>query len=134
MKMQWLAATAALVVLAGAVPDAADAGVILAPYAGTTFGAGPDAAGDDSHLLYGATLTLLGNGLLGFEVDGQLVPHYFGDAGSNNVASLMGSITLGGGGAATGVRFYANAGVGLLRTHVADSDQFFDTDRNSFGV
>jgi hypothetical protein len=132
MKLGMKAAVVAFFV--GLAPAASDAGVILAPFAGKTFGGGRDAAGDDSHFVYGATLTLLGDGLIGFEVDGQYAPNYFGDFGDSNVASLMGSLTLGGGGGGTGVRFYANAGAGLLRTHVADRQGFFDTDRNSFGI
>ena len=135
MKMRMLAAASMLAVLVGSVPGPAEGGVILAPFVGKTFAGAHDISSDDSHLVYGATLTLLGDGLIGFEVDGQYSPKYFGETGHSNVASLMGSLTLGGGGATTGgVRFYANAGAGLLKTHVADSDTFFDTDRNSFGV
>ncbi len=111
----------------------AAAETIVAPFVGTTFsGNAQDALGDTSHLTYGGTLTF-GGSPLGFEIDGQYAPHFFDDASGSNVASLMGELLLGGG-APGGLRLYAAAGAGLLKSRVTGQDDFFDTDRNSFGI
>jgi len=135
MTRRILVTAAALALIAGspAAPVAAD--TIFAPFVGTTFaGGGGDDFGDDTHLVYGGTLTFLGDGPLGFEIDGQYAPDYFGEFGDSNVASLMGSFTLGGGDASTGLRFFVNGGAGLLKTHIADEDEFFEVNRNAFGI
>jgi hypothetical protein len=128
----WL--TAAFGVSAALASFTAHADTFLAPFAGKTFSGGAqDDFGDSSHLVYGATLTMLGDGALGFEIDGQYSPHFFGGADGSNVASLMGALTVGGG-ESTGVRFYGCAGAGLLRSRVRNRSDFLDADRNSFGI
>jgi hypothetical protein len=123
----------AALTLFGSVPASAD--MVLSPFVGTTFGSGArDDIGDTSHLVYGATLTFAGDGILGFEIDGQYVPNFFSEADKSNVASLMGALLFGTNNADTGLRFYALAGGGLLRTRIDDSGEFFETDRNSFGI
>jgi hypothetical protein len=114
-------------------PAAAE--VILTPFVGTTFGAGArDDVGDTKHMIYGGTLTMVGDGVLGFELDGQYAPDFFGEADDSNVASLMGELIFGTHDAGSGLRFYAAAGGGLLKTRVKTTDQFLDLDRNAFGV
>jgi hypothetical protein len=116
------------------VTPSAHAETILTPFVGKTFGGGAaDAFGDTSHLVYGGTLSLLGDGAMGFEIDGQYAPHFFGGAEGSNVSSLMGAITLGGG-EPQGIRFYGCAGAGLLRSRVRSRSDFLDADRNSFGI
>jgi hypothetical protein len=106
---------------------------ILTPFVGRTFGGvAQDDFGDDSHLVYGGTITFVGEGLAGFEIDGQYAPKFFGGQDESNVASLRGGLTLGGGGES--LRLYAIAGAGLLKTRVPSRDQFFTANRNSFGV
>jgi hypothetical protein len=129
--MKVVVGLAAVVVscLLSATPVQAE--TILTPFIGQTFGAGAeDDFGDDSHLVYGGTLTFAGEGLMGFEIDGQYSPNFFGD--DSNVVSLMGGLTLGG--SAERFRLYGIAGAGLLRTRVPGGDEFFDADRNSFGI
>ena len=116
------------------VPAVSSAEMVLAPFAGTTFGGSGGEFGDESHLVYGGTVTFVGDSPFGLEFEGQYAPDYFGESGNNNVASLMGSVVFGAADDSRNLRFFANAGAGLLRTHVNDHDQFFNTDRNSFGV
>jgi hypothetical protein len=131
MKARVLGTSAAAALLALLLSAPLQAETILTPFVGNTFGAGAeDDFGDDSHLVYGGTLSLVGEGLMGFEIDGQYSPNFFGD--DSNVASLMGGLTLGGGGES--LRVFGIAGAGLLKTRVPSRDQFFTADRNSFGI
>jgi hypothetical protein len=125
-------AVAGLVCALASATASARAETILAPYVGSTFGGGANSDfGDDTHVVYGGTITFLSDGAFGFEIDGQYSPDFFG--GSGNVASLMGEITLGSG-HAHGARFFLAGGAGLLKSKVENSSQFLDTDRNSFGL
>jgi hypothetical protein len=124
----------ALVLSVSSLSGSARADTAVAPYIGSTFGGGAhDSFGKSSHLVYGATLTSLGTGPLGFELDGQYSPHFFGGASGSNVTSLMGEMLIGGGDA-KGLRFFGAAGAGLLKSKVRDRADFFDADRNSFGI
>jgi hypothetical protein len=116
------------------LPALVSADIALTPFVGSTFGGGAkDDFGKSSHLVYGATLTSLGHGPLGFEIDGQYSPHFFGGDPNSNVTSLMAEILVGGGDP-KGLRFYACGGAGLLKSKVTGQAQFFDADRNSFGI
>jgi opacity protein-like surface antigen len=112
----------------------ARAEVLFTPYAGAAFGG----ATDKAHGSYGASLAFLGGGMVGFEIDANVVPNFFGGSGddgdllsSNNVLSAMGSVVVSSPDAP--VRFYGVAGVGLIRTSVEDSANVFDFDSNEFG-
>jgi opacity protein-like surface antigen len=84
---------------------------------------------------YGAAIGFMGDGILGFEVEGTYTPDFFGETpdGSNNITTLMGNILVG---VPIGqsARIYATGGVGLMKFRVPDADEFFDIDRNDFGV
>jgi opacity protein-like surface antigen len=126
-------------------PATASAEWILTPFIGTSFAAGADTnddlineALDRSKLTYGGTLTYLGGGILGFEVDFALAPNYFepeddsaGDVDNSNYMSLMGNVILSTPRGA--FRPYATAGVGMLKTFVDGPDDAFDLDRNALG-
>jgi hypothetical protein len=130
MKSHRLLAPLAVIVLfasLGARPAAADA--LVTANVGRVF------SGDleESQLSYGASIGFMGEGILGFEIEGTHTPDFFGDTGgSNNVTTLMGNIIFG---APLGqARIYASGGAGLMRLRVEDADEFFDIDRNDFGV
>jgi hypothetical protein len=126
---------AVLVMVTGLGAGPAAAGMILTPFVGTTWGSGAeDDFGDTSNLVYGGTITFVGEGPLGFEIDGQYAPDFFGEADNSNVASLMGAFLLGAHDDGARLRFYVLGGGGLLRTRIEDTNAFFETDRNSFGV
>lgn len=139
--------TLVLLLTAGLVPATAHADWILTPYGGIVFGGDlsiDDGDGDADdfdldtrHGVYGLSFGYMGDSALGFEVDFGYSPDFFGGDDSivpdNNLATLMGNLVLnapiGGSG-----RIYLSGGGGLLRTRVNDTDDFFDVDRNDFGV
>jgi hypothetical protein len=132
--------------LATGLAAPAQADWILTPFGGLVFGGdlGGDIGGDggidlesQEHAVYGLSLGYMSDSALGFEVDFGYSPDFFGDENTivpeNNVATLMGNLVLnapiGGSG-----RVYLSGGGGLLRSQVDDTNDFFDVDRNDFGV
>jgi opacity protein-like surface antigen len=122
-------------VLFTAMPARAD--WLLTPYLGVTFGG--DTGGQ--HITYGGSFGWMGAGVVGFEVDGAFAPDVFNTTGGDqplqdtNATTLMANLIVGAPiGGQAGVRPYVSGGAGLLRSRVADVDDFFDTDSNSFGV
>ena len=128
--------TAFALVLLTALPARAD--WLLTPYLGVTFGG--DTEGQ--HITYGGSIGWMGAGVFGFEFDGAFAPDVFDtDDGvdlpirDSNATTLMANLILGAPiGGAAGVRPYVSGGAGLIRSRVADVDEFFDVDDNSFGV
>ncbi|HUF22615.1 MAG TPA: outer membrane beta-barrel protein [Vicinamibacterales bacterium] len=126
-------------------PAAASAEWIFTPFIGTSFAAGSEtddavieAALEGSKMTYGGTLTYLGGGILGFEVDLGYAPNYFepgddpsGDVDNSNYMSLMGNVILSTPRGA--FRPYVTAGAGMLKTFVDGPDDAFDVDRNALG-
>jgi opacity protein-like surface antigen len=125
-----------LIVLLTALPARAD--WLLTPYLGVTFGG--DAEGQ--HITYGGSIGWMGAGIVGFEFDGAFAPEVFDtDDGvdlsiqDSNATTLMANLIVGAPiGGEAGVRPYVSGGVGLIRSRVADVDEFFDVDDNSFGI
>jgi opacity protein-like surface antigen len=123
----------------------------LTPFVGWNFGSSADVTGSggpgfkdkfEKKIDYGASLTGMGAGALGFEVDFGYSPNFFetSTTGSgfqftskSNVTTLMGNLVVGA--HSGGVRPYAVAGVGLLRTKVQDVGEVFDVNtKNDFGL
>jgi opacity protein-like surface antigen len=127
-KLQFLLAAG----LACGIAPRASAETILTPYAGIVFGSDVN----EEHGVYGGSLAFTG-GVLGFEVDFAYAPDFFGGnrdiVPENNVTTLMGSFMFSGrlGGNS---RIYGVVGGGLLKQRVDDPDDFFDVDRNDFGI
>jgi opacity protein-like surface antigen len=132
----------AFVLVAGlllALPAQARADWIFTPYVGVNFG------GDtiDNNVNYGASFGFMGAGIIGVEFDFSYSPNFY-DTNNDldpfdsegNVTSVMGNIILGApiGGMDRGVRPYASAGVGLLRSDVTSVGNLFDFNENSFGM
>ena len=130
MRLPRVAPLAALLVLLAA-PGPAAADTILTGTIGRVF------SGDleEDALSYGASIAFVGDGLLGFEIEGTYSPDVFGEtpAGTNNVSTLMGNVLL-----STrlgeSARLYAAGGVGIMKFRVPDVDEFFDIDSNDFGM
>lgn len=127
-------------------PATASAEWILTPFVGVSFAAGSDVDDNDvldealegSNMTYGGTLTYLGAGMLGFEVDFGYAPNYFEPGedefdlvDNSNYTSLMGNVVLSFPRGA--FRPYVTAGAGMLKTYVDDVDDQFDVDRNALG-
>jgi opacity protein-like surface antigen len=139
--------TLVLLLAAGLMPTAAHADWILTPYGGIVFGGDlsiDDGDGDADdfdldtrHGVYGVSFGYMGDSALGFEVDFGYSPDFFGGDDSivpdNNLATLMGNLVLNAPIGESG-RIYLSGGGGLLRTSVNDTDDFFDVNRNDFGV
>ena len=131
MNMRIISLSAALVALAAA--PAVHADTMISGHAGKAFGGDLD----DSRTTYGGALTFMGDGAFGFEIEGGYTQDFFGDSddflGSNNVSTLMANILLGSRVGENG-RVFASVGGGLLKSQATDIDEFFDVDRNDFGV
>src|SRR5262249_10918249 len=91
---------------------------------------------DQSHVSYGLALGFIGNGPLGFEIDGTYTPSFFGHNASidtNRAATLMGNLVLSVGAGQT-LRLYATGGVGGIKFRVPDIDPAFDVNQTDFGM
>ena len=130
----------ATLVLGAALLSAAPARAdwLLTPFAGVTF------SGDSQkeNFTYGGSLAYMGASVVGFELDFGYTPEFFEPDNDeidliddSNVTTVMGNIVIGApiGGSGAQVRPYAVGGVGLLRTSVTGTDEFFDISSNDFG-
>jgi opacity protein-like surface antigen len=121
-------------------PASARADWLFTPNIGTTFGGAADGR---EHLTYGASIGWMGAGIFGFEADLQYTPEFFEGNDSDvdfidnsNVLTFMGNVIVGvpiGGQTGGGIRPFAVAGVGLLKTQQESTEQLFDVDNNEFG-
>lgn len=149
MSLRKLFVTASLILIAStAVPGNASADWLFTPFIGSTFGGSANIAGDgdsfkndfERKLNYGASLTFMGSGPLGFELDFGYSPNFFRTdpggsgidfVGDGNVTTAMANVVLG---APQGrIRPYVSGGVGLIKSKVDDVGQFFSVDSTDFG-
>jgi hypothetical protein len=98
---------------------------LITPYLGSAFG------GDTSsqHVTYGGSAAWMSHGIIGVEFDASFAPDLLDEddgvilgIADSNATTLMGSIVIGAPFGAPGVRPYAVAGAGLIKTRVADAD------------
>lgn len=98
MKKQLVRIGTALMLTLALTPAAASADVVFSPVMGLTFG------GDSPKkaFTYGGSLTFMGGGMFGFELDAALTPDMLdGDddidfaLGSNSVCTVMANIIIG---------------------------------------
>jgi hypothetical protein len=154
MALRKLAIASALVLtVCATAPAKASADWLFTPYFGMNWGgtAGfTDSLGDfedkfEQKMNFGAALSWMGAGALGFEVDLGFSPNFFenttGDSnfefGDSNVTTLMANLKVGapfGGQHGGGVRPYASGGIGLIKTRIDDPDQLFDVNSNDWGL
>ena len=132
MRLNTLPFLLAAGVLAGSAPSAS-AEAILTPYAGIVFGSSVS----DEHGVYGGSLAFTG-GVFGFEVDYAYSPDFFGrgdlvDLPDNSLSTLMGNFMFSGK-VSDNSRVYVVAGGGLIKQRLDGTDEFFDVDRNDFGI
>ena len=142
----------ALAVFAG-VPAKASADWLFTPYVGVNWGGNAgftDFAGDfeddfERQMNLGASLSWMGAGILGFEVDFGFSPNFFentagpGDFqfGDSNVTTLMANLKVGapfGGQEGAGIRPYASGGLGLIKSRIDDADDLFEVDSTDWGM
>jgi Outer membrane protein beta-barrel domain len=153
MALRKLAITSALavVVFAGA-PARASADWLFTPYLGVNWGgtAGFSQSGADfedkyeRQMNFGASLSWMGAGAVGFEVDFGYSPNFFqntvgeGDFefGDSNLTTLMANLKVGapfGGQHGGGVRPYASGGVGLIKSRIGDAGDLFHVNSTDWG-
>ena len=126
---------ASLLLVTTAAPARAD--WLITPYLGGAFGG----ATSSQHVVYGASAAWMSHGIIGVEFDASIAPDLLDeDPGvilgitDSNVTTLMGSVVIGAPLGEPGVRPYAVAGAGLIKSRVSDADDIFDIDENSFGI
>ena len=142
----------ALTVFAAA-PAKASADWLFTPYFGVNWGGSAgftDFAGDfedefERKMNFGASLSWMGAGALGFEVDFGYSPNFFqnttGDGdfefGDSNVTTLMANLKVGapfGGQSGGGIRPYASGGLGLIKSRIDDADDLFEVNSTDWGL
>jgi Outer membrane protein beta-barrel domain len=93
---------------------------------------------------FGASLSWMGAGAIGFEVDFGYSPNFFqntaGDDdfefGDSNVTTLMANLKVGapfGGQTGGGIRPYASGGLGLIKSRIDDPDDLFELNSTDWG-
>jgi len=116
LKTLILTGTIALVL----TPIQARADGFVTPWVGSAFGSSID----NGQTTFGVSAGGMGAGVIGGELDFGYSPSFFGtksDFGSNTVLDLMGNLIVGvpvGGQHGPGIRPYAVAGIGLIRTQI----------------
>jgi opacity protein-like surface antigen len=148
---KWLITASVFAVVSVVGPRTASADWTFTPFIGWNFGSSADVTGEggptfsnkfEKKINYGASLMATGAGPFGFEVDFGYSPNFFETTttgsgfeftSKSNVTTLMGNLVVGSN--KGGVRPYAVAGVGLLRTKLQDIDETFDLNsKNDFGL
>ena len=128
-SVRWI--VCAVVLAAGLRPTPARAEGYFSPFIGVNFGgvAGnqfTDALKTNSSVDYGGLIGYMGKGILGIEEEVGYSPRFFGESGrfgSTGVLTVMTNAIIGipiGGTTGAGLRPYAVAGVGLLRTMISE--------------
>ena len=152
---KWLVTTGLVAVASLGSPRAASADWVLTPFVGWNFSGSADVRNSTTNenvnfeqkIDYGVSLTGMGAGVIGFEVDFGYSPNFLengtnedGDfdlTGNSNMTTLTGNMILGipiGGTTGGSVRPYGVGGVGLMRSNVGDVTDLFDaTTKNDFG-
>ena len=117
-----------------AAPDA-HSDTMLSAHGGVAFGGDLD----ETVGTWGGALTFMGDGLLGFEIEGAYTPDFFGDDeglgftfDENNVSTLMGHLLLGGGNEKG--RLFVSVGGGIQQARATDIEDFFDVDSTDFAA
>jgi opacity protein-like surface antigen len=121
-----LAAAVAALTLA---PVQARAEGYISPWVATNAGTGFNSSNlsgsfDNGRIGFGTQVGAMGKGIIGGELDLGWSPSFFGttnDFGNNSVFNVMGNVIVGipvGGTHGAGLRPYATAGLGLIRTQI----------------
>ena len=140
-----------VLLIIGGVAKPASADWLFTPYVGVVFGGSAntfnvkDLSDEfERRISFGGGLTWMGAGKLGLEVDYHLAPNFYqiADGGGNiaalnldsSVQTLMANVIMGapiGGTSGPGIRPYAVAGVGLMRSSLDSANKLFDNLSNN---
>ena len=146
MQLKRFAIIAALAIVFAA-PATASADWFISPFVGTTLGSRlneGDESFDNKHN-WGFSFGSMNEGVIGWEVDFGYAPEFFEaddddfDLFDNtNVTTVMGNVLIGipvGGQRGIGVRPYATAGAGIVRSNVTTINDVFDeVNSNTWGI
>jgi opacity protein-like surface antigen len=134
-----------------AAPSKASADWLLTPFVGWNWGGTANLLNQEDFddefeqkAMFGASLGWMGAGIVGFEVDFGFSPNFFenttgsGDFefGDSNLTTLMGNLLIGvpiGGQHGVGFRPYAVGGVGLVKSRIGSTGDFFNVDSSNWG-
>jgi opacity protein-like surface antigen len=151
---KWLLSAAVVTAACVAAPRPASADWTVTPFVGWNAGGSADVSGANSSTAtskfdhkvdYGVSVTGMGAGIIGAEIDFGYSPNFFANtSGSNsvqfssdsNVTTLTGNLIVGVpvGGHGAQIRPYAVGGVGLVRSNVQDAAGLFTVNtKNDFG-
>jgi hypothetical protein len=153
MALRKIAITSVLaLMLFVAAPAKASADWLFTPFFGMNWGGNAeftDFGGDfedefEQKMNFGASLSWMGAGAFGFEVDFGYSPNFFqnttGDDdfefGDSNVTTLMANLKVGapfGGQTGGGIRPYASGGLGLIKSRIDDPDDLFELNSTDWG-
>ena len=153
MALRKIAITSVLaLMLFVAAPAKASADWLFTPFFGVNWGGTTeftDFGGDfedefEQKMNFGASLSWMGAGAFGFEVDFGYSPNFFqnttGDDnfefGDSNVTTLMANLKVGvpfGGQTGGGIRPYASGGLGLIKSRIDDPDDLFELNSTDWG-
>lgn len=151
---KWVLSGVMIAAATVAVPRTASADWVVTPFVGWNTGGSADVSGSNGNTTsstfehkvdYGVSITGMGKGIVGGELDFGYSPNFFATNTSNNgfqftntsnVTTLTGNLIVGVpvGGHGAQIRPYAVGGVGLIRSNVRDAGGLFDvTTKNDFG-
>ena len=151
---KWLLSAAVVTATCVAMPRTASADWTVTPFVGWNAGGSADVSGTNGTTTaskfehkadYGVSVTGMGAGVIGGEIDFGYSPNFFATntdnngfqfTSSSNVTTLTGNLIVGVpvGGHGAQIRPYAVGGVGLIRTNVQDAAGLFDVNtKNDFG-
>lgn len=146
---KFLITAALFLIVSAATPSKASAEWWFTPFIGVNWGGSATFNTEDvefedefeRRLNYGATLTFLGNGAIGFELDFGYSPNFFQNttadpdfdfASDSNVTTFMANLIVAG--PSGRIRPYATGGVGIIRSSITNPEDFFDdVDTNDLG-
>ena len=148
---KWLTTITLASLVSVVAPAQASADWLFTPFIGFNWG-GAASFGDfgdfddefEQRANFGASLTYMGAGAIGFEVDFGWSPNFFentrggGDFefGDNNVTTVMANLTLGapvGGQHGGGIRPYASGGAGIIKVRAQHARDVFDVASTDWG-
>jgi opacity protein-like surface antigen len=154
MSVRKFIAVASLVLMGSlASPTKASADWLFTPFVGWNWGGTANFTEVEDFTdefeqkaMFGASLSYMGAGIIGFEIDFGYSPNFFQNTagtgnfefGDSNLTTLMGNLVIGvpiGGQSGVGFRPYAVGGVGMIKSNIGFDDDFFDEfNSTDFGI
>ena len=134
------------------LPKSAAADWLFTPYVGGLFGGSANFGEFDDRddeiekrMTFGGSIGFMGAGIFGAEADFAFAPNFFENTvgpgnfkfGDSNLTTMMGNLIIGapiGGQTGPGIRPYATAGIGVIRSQITANTFFNELNTNDFGL